>query len=391
MEQVGTLGENAANLNRVWNSNQYITSLYSSAYNGEYMEFRRKIFRVEQPFRNFLMQSVSQNPVYQRLMGVKYLISKDAVQGYELQEQKGEWSIYKNEEVAPLAYETDRLMTEEEYEKLEFPYQQLALLRCAVTEEAVETKESVTAEDLMEEMKETTIPIDFVLPVSEEPTVEDVLTTTDEGYHVTQKEDRDVRVELPDLFLNSGGRTLFLQFEVKNNQPKQDVSILLEGVRNKLTDVNHTYYNGNTVFTYAVALKPGQNFVTITLGEGDYEISNMKSFLCDLDAGAAAGDILYQSALQVDRNKTKGNVIAGTLDAKEAGDMITTIPYDSNFEITVDGKKVTTEKVNTAFLGFSLTAGKHEITMVYHAAGRNAGMVLSVIGWICFVVLLKKF
>ena len=36
-------------------------------------------FQVEQPYRNFLMQSVSQNPVFRQLMGVKYLISSQNI------------------------------------------------------------------------------------------------------------------------------------------------------------------------------------------------------------------------------------------------------------------------------------------------------------------------
>ena len=39
---------------------------------------------------------------------------------------------------------------------------------------------------------------------------------------------------------------------------------------------------------------------------------------------------------------------------------ITTIPYDSHFEVLVDGKNVSYEKVNTAFLGFPLKQGKHK-------------------------------
>ena len=83
VEQVGNEEKNAKNLNRVWNSEQYITSLYSSSYNADYQNFRKNDFQVEQPYRNFLMQSVSQNPVFRQLMGVKYLISSQNVPGYE--------------------------------------------------------------------------------------------------------------------------------------------------------------------------------------------------------------------------------------------------------------------------------------------------------------------
>ena len=97
VEQVGNEEKNAENLNRVWNSEQYITSLYSSSYNADYQNFRKNDFQVEQPYRNFLMQSVSQNPVFRQLMGVKYLISSQNVPGYEKKWMTGGGDVYCNE------------------------------------------------------------------------------------------------------------------------------------------------------------------------------------------------------------------------------------------------------------------------------------------------------
>ena len=41
-EQMGNDDENAADLNRIWDAGQNITSIYSSAYNSEYQTFRQK-------------------------------------------------------------------------------------------------------------------------------------------------------------------------------------------------------------------------------------------------------------------------------------------------------------------------------------------------------------
>ena len=58
-EQMGSDDENAADLNRIWDVDQNITSIYSSAYNPDYQTFRQKTFGLEEPFRNGMMQSVS--------------------------------------------------------------------------------------------------------------------------------------------------------------------------------------------------------------------------------------------------------------------------------------------------------------------------------------------
>ena len=71
---------------------------------------------------------------------------------------------------------------------------------------------------------------------------------------------------------------------------------------------------------------------------------------------------------------------------------ITTIPYDSHFEVLVDGKNVSYEKVNTAFLGFPLKQGKHKIEISYHAPGAAAGKLLSFAGiLICLFHLISGF
>ena len=51
----------------------------------------------------------------------------------------------------------------------------------------------------------------------------------------------------------------------------------------------------------------------------------------------------------------------------------------------MDGQQISYEKVNTAFLGFPLKKGKHEIHIEYHAPGFKIGFcctILSLIVWI---------
>ena len=130
-EQMGSDDENAADLNRIWDVDQNITSIYSSAYNPDYQTFRQKTFRLEEPFRNGMMQSVSKNPVFQRMMGVRYIVSDSDVPGYTLVKKCGTTGIYA----------TDRVMTEEEYKKLAFPYNQTVFLEYAVVGEHTESSD----------------------------------------------------------------------------------------------------------------------------------------------------------------------------------------------------------------------------------------------------------
>ncbi len=137
-------------------------------------------------------------------------------------------------------------------------------------------------------------------------------------------------------------RILYLQFDVENAHPNKDVSITIDGVRNKLTAKNHLYYNGNTTFTYVMKLSAKQKKVKVTLGAGTYRICNLKSY--SSDASILEDDTLYQSTFTPDWKTTKGNQISGSIDMKQDGYLITSIPYDSHLEVRVDGREVVTEK-----------------------------------------------
>ncbi len=362
-EQLGNDTENAANLNRIWDMGQYVSSIYSSSYHEGYREFRKNTFWLEEPFRNFLMQSAVHNPVYQRFMGIKYVVSKEEVPGYEAVECEGKskWKVYENNQVSPIAYGTDQVISEEAYRELEFPYNQLALLKYAVVKDS---KRAQPARDgngigsMEDHAGEEVKPISLNLPEA-----------------IDSDLDKKLQIDLPDL--QEGENVLFLSFRIENRKPSKDVAVWVEGIRNKLTARSHFYYNKNTEFTYAVPLEEGQDMIEMVFGKGSYEISDARAYLGSLRVDEGK---LYQSVFLVDRERTKGNRIEGTIEAERRGYFITTIPYDENFEILVDEEQAEAEEVNTAFLGFEIEAGEHEVRIVYHAPGVRAGKMMSLMG-----------
>ncbi len=380
VEQAGSDEENAANLNRIWDMGQYISSVYSSCYNEGYDSFRKHIFQVEEPYRNSLMQPVSSNPLFLNLMGVKYLISGQDQPGLQEVGSVDGWKICENPGAAPVIYATDRVISKEAYEKLEFPYNQLVFSYAAVAG-------SDKAGRVSEELSRGIEPVDFVLPKTEKEAV--AIEGKGDGYKVHADKKETVHIEIPGL---SGRepkeRILFLRFQVKNCRPNQDMAITLEGQRNKLTSKKHVYYNGNTTFSYAVLLGQGQETVELALGKGEYEITGIQCFqgAWETVQGQESRG-LYQSEFQPDKEKTRGNVIAGSVDVKKKGYLITSIPYDSHYVVRIDGKETDYEKVNMAFLGFPTGAGRHRIEIRYHAPGFAAGIYTSVLGLALFFAL----
>ena len=362
-EQMGSDDENAADLNRIWDVDQNITSIYSSAYNPDYQTFRQKTFGLEEPFRNGMMQSVSKNPVFQRMMGVRYIVSDSDVPGYDLVKKCGKIGIYQNKDAAPIMYATDQVMTEEEYQKLPFPYNQTALLEYAVVGEYTESED----QNIMTAYK----------PVSLKK------VDAQDGWKIHAKKMTKTTFSIQQVQWETTQRQegqkqiLFLSFRVDNARPNKDVAVWINGIRNKLSAKDHVYYNENKTFTYAVPLKDGEDTISVVFGKGKYQLSHVQAYLGSLPERS---ETLYQSEVQVDKKQTKDNVIQGMIQVKNDGWFITSIPYDTHFKMYIDGREKEIQKVNTAFLGCKLERGKHEVKIVYHAPGAAAGKVLSLIG-----------
>ena len=356
-EQMGSDDENAADLNRIWDVDQNITSIYSSAYNPDYQTFRQKTFGLEEPFRNGMMQSVSKNPVFQRMMGVRYIVSDSDVPGYTLVKKCGKTGIYQNKDAAPVMYATDRVMTEEEYKKLTFPYNQTAFLEYAVVGEHTESSD----QNIMTAYE----PVSLKMANNRTTGGAEQKTIQEEG----QKQ------------------ILFLRFRVDNAHPNKDVAVWINGIRNKLSAKDHVYYNENKIFTYAVPLKDGEDNISVTFGKGKYRLRHAQAYLGSLPERS---ELLYQSEIQVDKKQTEDNVIQGTIRVKKDGWFITSIPYDKHFKIYIDGKETEIQKVNTAFLGCKIESGNHELKIIYHAPGTTTGKILSLIGIAGFLLVLVR-
>ena len=87
----------------------------------------------------------------------------------------------------------------------------------------------------------------------------------------------------------------------------------------------------------------------------------------------------------------KGNVIKGTVTStKEKDILFTTIPYDDNWDVYIDGKKVKTVKVLDALLGVKLDIGTHSIEFKYCPKQFFLGLIVSIISFIILVIIDKK-
>ena len=89
-------------------------------------------------------------------------------------------------------------------------------------------------------------------------------------------------------------------------------------------------------------------------------------------------DILKAGGLQIEEYSDTS--FKGTLNAVRDGAVFTSIPYDSNWRVYVDGERVETYEMVDAMLGFDISAGEHTVELKYVHTPFIAGFVISLIG-----------
>lgn len=342
-------------INRIEDSRQLITSVYSSAYNEEYDKFRRETFDINQHFRNNMMQAVSDNPLFLQLMGVKYVIGKHPLAGYELLEEGKNGNLYVNSHVAPIGYVTNEVVAEKNYQTLDFPANQTAFLWKAVAESAQSEEDFPTMNT-------------YPLEIPEINEGENQIKRTFFGWSFSLSTEKKVSIPIKDIPMTED--LLSVKFQVKNKKDK-DMYIRLCGQTNRLTAKSHEYANHNESFAYTVTLNQENQTADFIFGPGEYEISNLEAFTGNLSE--LSNEKLYETPLKLE--KTEGDTLICSVNNKEAGYLITSIPYDEGFEIHINGEKTSVEKVNTAFVGAKVPKGKCTIEISYKAEGKTLGFL----------------
>ena len=358
--RVETRGDSSyekANQNRVEMIGQNLTTCYSSVSNYEYQQFRSEL-GISKERSNRLMLEAVDNPLFLRFMGVRYLVGERKVDEYDAIKTIGQTTLYENQHVAPMFYLTTQTITEEQFQQLSWQEKQLALMEAAV---AGETKGA-----------ETTKPSKVDISIKKKKETFGKSVWWKGKFYINTSKKLNNSFLLSEEMKEDG--YLFLSFKVKNRRPRQEVSIVVDGVRNRLSKRASSYYNGNEEFHYTFAVEKGTKELSVEFKEGAYQISDIQCQFGQIDQ--KKNQELYQSPVTLSVTKS-GNGYEGQIDANESSWLITSIPYDKAFTLYVDGKEVETQLVNGAFLGAFLKSGTHTIQLLYNAEGSKLGVALT--------------
>ena len=360
--------DNANTVNKVYSPNHYQTNIYSSIHNKKYNLFYFEGIFNENSYRNSALTTSSRNLLFNIYMGNKYIISdKDYIPSeYKAVRTDEDYTLYENDNCLPLGYSSSDIMSTEQYQSLAYPYNTEAILKYTIVDNA----KPVNFQSVIENFKIGNI-------------FEDCQQLTNENgkFISNSKTKYTYTYNLPQ---DLSDKLLFLRFKVDNSYAanKNDARIQINGVMNVLTSPEWKYYNNNNSFEYVIS--DCTDMLEINFSHGYYSIYYIEAYTMDKSELKSFNE--NKQPFIADLNATKGDEISGKIIAENDGYFNLSMIYHDGYSVYVDGNKTKAETVDTAFLGFKLTKGEHDIKIVYTAEGLNVGKIISAIGILTLIL-----
>ena len=346
------LTNQAFNVNNIRNINEYKTTMYSSVTNKYYKDFYWNVFDTENPKRNDAIFGDNNNPLFNIYFANKYLISSSPLKEYQLIDRKEDVFLYENTDAFSLGYVNYRLMSESDFDKLETPYNLEAVMNYTIIADKVNSNNVSKLQEL--NLNDT---FDYQL---------------DQNYQFKLKNSKTIEFKTKRDFTN---KLLIINFKMNRSElcRNNDTYITINNIENLLTCSSWKYHNRNYSFTYVI-YEPRN--IKVKIEKGRYDISDIKVYELDYDNIKSINK--YHDNLVI--NNINGDVIDGSIYARNNGYLSLSIPYDKGYNIYVDGNKVDYEKVNKSFIGFKVSQGNHKVLIKYEAPWLKEGKALSITG-----------
>lgn len=325
------------------------TAMYSSITNSLYSQFYYEEIANPISIQNRVALLPSSNPAFLYFMGVRWVVTAaDQVpDGYEVVGKNGDYVLAENEKVLPVAYGITGVISQTDYSLLSFPENIEALCSRGVAGNETATPFTSSLE-----------PIEVPLP------------------QFSQE-----KIELPRT-LNQ--EVLFLNFAA-NSPAGGEAIVIINNMKNKLASSKAPYPNKNNDFHYVLSSGESMDSLEVSCSEGNYQLENIQGWT--IKADSLYRDDITVPQLHTNQSKDGKTVLNGSIAMAENGWFFTSYPYRDGYKVLVDGVEIPYEKVNTAFLGFPLDEGVHDIVITYVAPGFPLGLTLSILGFLGTVII----
>lgn len=181
-------------------------------------------------------------------------------------------------------------------------------------------------------------------------------------------------------YLTNSNDKYFIEYELEDNGK----SYVIKLNPNEVT--YFTTYSGATIVIHKDSIRKNKTEnmeVEYNQNENTLTIKglNKNSFLCgyyNVELIKEKLNKLREHELNIEINK--GSYIKANIKLDDKSTLFTTIPYEENWDIYVDGKKSNYYEMLDQFIAIDLDKGEHVIEFKYNVRGLKEGTIISIIG-----------
>ena len=354
--------------------------------------------------------------ILDRLASVKYFVVKkgeetDLPYGYTRlsgeAEKKGKtYLAYENEDALPLGYTYDSWISRDDYDKMSVTEKQQALLQGVVLDESSLPEAETHFND--HEVSYYTSEGDGcrlgngkVVVTKENAQLKLVFDGEDNAETYLVTEGLDYEGLSPREMVSDKKWSKMTTYEqnklLKENsnwrywKESQKASIQLEGrfLRKSIqifTDKYNAYSGKHNFLCNTGYSEEGRHTITLTFeNTGVYSFDSLKIYcqpMTEIDSQTRKlGEEVMTDV------KLGNNEINGRISLSDTKALVLSVPYSEGWTAYVDGEKTELKEANTMYMALELPKGEHEIHLVYCTPYLRAGLCLTCIGVLCYIVL----
>lgn len=371
-------------------------STYLSITNGYIAEFAQEMdlasYQIIQPLRN----GMDDRRILNHLMGIEYIITQSdneayLPQGYEVvyeTDEKPSFIVAETKAQFPLARVEDTVISREDFEELN-PVEREQFLTQGVVLETEDFK-------LLNGQFDNQIPpaayetidytVEFNNPMAQPMGDNHVNIDQADATVTLNLEDID-QVGGYDLFVDMRGVSYKSDFESFWLQDKTGYDIRFyygeqrKSYRQSDEYTFSTYFHRDQYFVNLGEVSEEEDQLTLQFADtGEFTFDELEVIAVPVNENAdqQLAEEKNQDALMI--QVFEDERVAGTLDTDRSGILITSIPYERGWQVTVDGREVDTVRTNIGFVGIPVEPGDHQITFTYQNPDIKYGKVITLIG-----------
>ena len=338
-----------------YNGISHFSSVYE-ANNNELLGKKLGIFN-----RFYITNYNGSTLVTNSLFDIKYLLTKEQKNYYINTNTFKEINIYENNYNLPLGFTVDKQLHQlklKDYEPFENQNNILKSMNENIEDVFIKEYAKVTLKNLKQE---------------------------DTKKLTYKKINNNIPASITFEINQSNNGILYAYLSSKTNKK---VNIKLNGEEMiDISDQNNYNYNILELGTFEnnMPIK-----LEVELLDDTIKLENYMFYTLDLNKFSSAINILKQEdELKIIENNK--NYLKTKINIKSNNKILyTSIPYDENIEVKVDGKEIKPIKTLDTLLALDLEKGEHEIIITYKAKGLKPGIILSITGLMLFVFKRKK-